>query len=110
MKKSKGAGAFLLLGTVGTLIGFWAFAAMIGGLYKVGWDVTEFVRYGLVASGLVQPIHTLVDYYTHIKGIEYIICVVFFVVFPLFLRYVDQGEKQDLRMVLRNKDNQDNFS
>jgi hypothetical protein len=30
-----------------------------------------------------------VDYYTHIKGLEYLICVAFFVAFPVFFKYVN---------------------
>lgn len=37
----------------------------------------------------VQPIYTLVDYYSYIKGMEYLICVGFFVGFPMFYRYIN---------------------
>lgn len=76
-----GSGGFFVLG---------ALAAMLGGLHRVNWQVTELVRQYLVASGMVQPIHTMVDFYTHIKGIEYIICVLFFVAFPVFFQYVEK--------------------
>ncbi len=42
---------------------------------------------------MVKPLHTLVDYYTHIKGIEYLICVAFFVAFPVFFKYVNKEAK-----------------
>lgn len=74
----------------GFIFGLWALAAMLGGLHRVNWQVTELVRQYLVASGMVQPIHTMVDFYTHIKGIEYIICVLFFVAFPVFFQYVEK--------------------
>ena len=45
----------------------------------------------MVAIGMVKPLHTLVDYYTHIKGIEYLICVAFFVAFPVFFKYVNKA-------------------
>ena len=45
------------------------------------------------AIGMVKPLHTLVDYYTHIKGIEYLICVAFFVAFPVFFKYVNTVPK-----------------
>ncbi|BHH84504.1 hypothetical protein [Desulforhopalus sp. 52FAK] len=70
--------------------GVWAIAALMGGLSQANWQVTELVRQYLIASGMIQPIHTLVDFYTHIKGIEYIICVAFFVAFPIFYQYVDK--------------------
>lgn len=79
---------------VGCLFGAWAFAALLGGLHSVGWSATEFARKGLVASGLVQPIHTMVDFYTHIKGVEYIICVTFFVLFPVFYSLLEQPGKK----------------
>lgn len=90
--KKSTAGIFLIGG--GCLFGIWALAAMVSGLHRARWSVTEFIRSGLVASGMVQPIHTMVDFYTHIKGIEYIICVGFFVVFPLFFRFVDKPERR----------------
>lgn len=81
--------AIILIST-GCLFGLGALASLIGGLYRVNWQVTELVRQYLVASGMIQPIHTMVDFYTHIKGIEYIICVAFFVAFPIFFQYVDK--------------------
>lgn len=84
---------FLLIGT-GSIFLLWAFAAVLGGLHKTGWNIIEFTRSGLVASGLIQPIHTMVDFYTHIKGIEYLICVAFFVVFTVFYRFIDRPEKK----------------
>lgn len=95
--RKKNMAGLLLVGT-GSLFGIWAIATMLGGLHRTGWNVAEFVRSGLVASGMIQPIHTMVDFYTHIKGIEYIICVMFFVVFPLFYRFVDKPER-NVRMV-----------
>ncbi len=86
--KIKPMGAILLGG--GLLVLLWASAALVGGLHQVNWQVTELLRQMMVASGLVKPIHTLVGYYTHIKGIEYIICVAFFVAFPIFFRYVEK--------------------
>ncbi|MBW1635572.1 MAG: hypothetical protein JRJ68_04785 [Deltaproteobacteria bacterium] len=93
--KTKGAGIFIV-GT-GILFAMWAVAAIIGGLSQVNWQVTELARQYLVASGMVKPVHTLVDFYTHIKGVEYIICVAFFVAFPVFFKYVNK-EKTHVRM------------
>jgi hypothetical protein len=92
----------LLIGT-GCFFGLWAFASLLAGLNRVNWQVTELVRHYLVATGMVQPIHTLVDFYTHIKGIEYIICVAFFVAFPIFFRYVN---KQKTHSTVSPKSNQ----
>ena len=60
----------------GALIGLWVTAALVGGLNSAG-SVSELVRQYMVATGMVTPLHTLVDYYTHIKGIEYLICAAF---------------------------------
>ena len=79
-----------VLAATGGLFGIWALAALFGGLHRVNWQVTELLRQYLVASGMTQPIHTMVDFYTHIKGIEYIICVAFFVAFPAFFQYVEK--------------------
>lgn len=92
-----------LLVTTGSLFGLWAFAAMLGGLYRVNWQVTELLRQYLVATGMIQPIHTLVDFYTHIKGIEYIICVAFFVAFPIFFRYVNNSKTEVKTTVRSNR-------
>ena len=77
----------------GALIGLWATAAMVGGLSQAG-SMSELVRQYMVATGMVTPLHTLVDYYTHIKGIEYLICVAFFVAFPAFYTYVNKEKKE----------------
>ncbi len=37
----------------------------------------------------VQNVYTLVDFYQYIKGIEYLICVAFFIAFPMFYKYVN---------------------
>jgi hypothetical protein len=52
----------------------------------------------MTATGMVKPLHTLVDYYTHIKGIEYLICVAFFVAFPVFFKYVNKAPKKRVQV------------
>jgi hypothetical protein len=37
-----------------------------------------------------QSVHTLVDFYQYIKGIEYLICVAFFIAFPMFYKYINE--------------------
>jgi len=73
----------------GALMGLWVTAALIGGLSQAG-SMIELARQYMVATGMITPIHTLVDYYTHIKGIEYLICAAFFVAFPVFFTYVNK--------------------
>lgn len=79
--------------TFGSLVGLWAFAALLGGLRQADWQVTELLRQYMIATGMIQPFHTLVDFYSHIKGVEYLICVAFFVAFPLFYRYVNADRR-----------------
>jgi len=43
--------------------------------------------------GEIKEVFTLVDYYQYIKGVEYLICVAFFVGFPMFYRYINSSEE-----------------
>ncbi|MBU1233789.1 MAG: hypothetical protein KKD01_08135 [Proteobacteria bacterium] len=78
----------------GSMMCLWVIAAFTGALYHVNWSVSELARQYMTATGMIKPLHTLVDYYTHIKGIEYLICVAFFVAFPIFFKYVNKAPKQ----------------
>ncbi len=85
---------------MGIVISLWAGAALISALTQVNWQVTELARQYMTATGIIKPINTLVDFYTHIKGIEYLICVAFFVAFPAFFVYVNKEttpEKREVR-------------
>lgn len=42
----------------------------------------------------VHNVYTLVDFYQYIKGIEYLICVAFFIAFPMFYKYVNEKPNQ----------------
>lgn len=42
--------------------------------------------------GEVKEVVTMVDFYTYIKGVEYLICVAFFVGFPILFRYINKKE------------------
>lgn len=42
--------------------------------------------------GNVTEVFTLVDYYTYIKGVEYLICLAFFCTFPMFYRYISRED------------------
>jgi hypothetical protein len=44
--------------------------------------------------GEVKEVFTLVDYYTYIKSMEYLICVAFFVGFPMFYRYINKEKER----------------
>lgn len=40
-----------------------------------------------------KEVFTLVDYYQYIKGVEYLICIAFFVGFPMFYRCINRKEE-----------------
>ena len=88
---SKTASRIIL--AAGSMMCLWVAAALTGALYQANWSVAELASQYMVAIGMVKPLHTLVDYYTHIKGIEYLICVAFFVAFPVFFKYVNKAPK-----------------
>ena len=46
----------------------------------------------LGAVGYTKSIHTLVDFYQYIKAVEYLICLAFFVSFPMFYRYLNKSQ------------------
>ncbi len=47
----------------------------------------------LSSVGEIKEVFTLVDYYQYIKGVEYLICVAFFVGFPMFYRYINKADE-----------------
>lgn len=42
--------------------------------------------------GEVSEVVTLVDFYQYIKGVEYLICIAFFILFPMYYRYIHQDK------------------
>jgi len=78
----------------GTLISIWSVAAFLSGLAQVNWQLSELLRQYLIAVGLMQEFHTLSDFYTHIKGVEYIIAVMFLSAFPAFYTYLNRTKEQ----------------
>ena len=79
---------------LGSLITLWSSAAVLSGLAQVNWQVSELLRQYLVAVGLMQEFHTMSDFYTHIKGVEYIIAVLFLGAFPAFYSYLNKPAKE----------------
>ena len=55
---------------------------MLGFIFQAGW-AEKF----MIAVGMIRPMHSQVDYYTYVKGIEYLLCVGFFVTFPVFYMF-----------------------
>jgi hypothetical protein len=74
---------------IGGAIGVWATVAGAFALASANWQVGEMLRQYMVAVGMMKDHQTWVEFYTHIKGVEYIICAVFLVTFPVFFRYVN---------------------
>lgn len=60
--------------------------------------MSEFLTGIMDAMGEVVRVYTLVDYYNYIKAVEYLICIGFFVTFPLFYKYVIKrpGERKSI--------------
>lgn len=44
----------------------------------------------LSSVGEIKEVFTMVDYYQYIKSVEYLICVAFFVGFPIFYRCINK--------------------
>jgi hypothetical protein len=47
----------------------------------------------MLGMGMIKPMHTQVDYYTYIKGIEYLLCVYFLFIFPVFFMFINNVKK-----------------
>lgn len=89
--RKRGESFFQIAVVGGTLVFLYSVAAVISGLAQVNWQFSELFRQYLIAIGVVQEFHTFVDFYTHVKGIEYIISVAFLVAFPVFYRYLHRS-------------------
>ena len=48
----------------------------------------------LGSIGDYVKVYTLVDFYNYIKAVEYLICIGFFVTFPLFYKHVIKTKKE----------------
>ncbi len=94
MKENTSKTGSRIILAAGSVMCLWVAATLTSALSSVGWSVSELAGQYMVAIGMVKPLHTLVDYYTHIKGIEYLICVAFFVAFPVFFKYVNKAPAQ----------------
>ena len=44
--------------------------------------------------GQIKSVYTMVDFYQYIKTVEYLICIAFFVGFPMFFRYLMSNKDQ----------------
>lgn len=77
--------------------GLWAFAACISGIITAG-GIAPFILSWMNAVGLIGEFSTLVGFYSHIKGVEYIICLAFLVAFPSFVRYLHKEDEKDKKI------------
>ena len=75
--------------TIGFMITLWSVMAIVSGIITSG-GISQFTGQYMETIGMIKPLHTMVDYYTHIKGIEYLICVTFFIAFPVFFKYINK--------------------
>ena len=92
---TKGSGIFLgISAAIAGIIGIWAITMFTAGLASVDWQVSEMFRQFLVATGNLGEYETMVDYYTHIKGVEYLIAVAFFAVFPVYYKTLKPKEAE----------------
>lgn len=90
-REKKGSRAvFMAVAGAGAVFGIWAIAAFTSLLAQLDWNVGEVLRQYMVATGALAEHETLVDYYTHIKGAEYIIAVAFLGLYPVFYKYVNR--------------------
>ena len=80
----------------GTLITIWSGSTFLAGLAEANWSLNELMRNYFVAIGLIQEFHTMSDFYTYIKGVEYLIAVGFLVSFPVFYKYLNGKEVKEL--------------
>lgn len=88
----KGKGSFLVATMFGiaAAVGVWALVAFTFALSRVDWNAAEMLRQYMVAIGAIGQYDTLVNYYTHIKGVEYIIAVAFLGLFPAYYKYMNR--------------------
>lgn len=79
---------------LGTVFSIWATAAFLSGLAEANWQFSELLKQYMVAVGLMNEYHTFSDFYTYIKGIEYLIAVAFLGTFPAFYSYLDKSSQK----------------
>lgn len=51
----------------------------------------------LNSVGEFTEVHTLVDFYQYIKGVEYLICLAFFIGFTKFFKYIHGPAQESSR-------------
>ncbi len=59
---------------IGVSLMFLVLVLLLGGVVKITWEFQEF--------------NTVVDYYSNLKGNEYLLCVLYLGLFPLYYSYI----------------------
>lgn len=80
----------VFIGSMALTMGIWGIAGLITGLNASGWSITTMALSYMSALGMTNEYSTLVDFYTHIKGVEYLIAGAFFIAFPLYFKYMNK--------------------
>jgi len=52
----------------------------------------EFFTSLFMKIGEVKEVFTVVDYYQYIKTVEYLICVAFFFIFPMYYKFIHKAD------------------
>lgn len=55
--------------------------------------ISQMLEKLFASIGEVSQVFTVVDYYQYIKGLEYLICVAFFIIFPIFYRFIHKNRQ-----------------
>jgi hypothetical protein len=90
IERKESMALFIGFAVLGTVFGLWAFSAFTSLFVHLDWSLSEVLRQYMVATGALAEQETLVDYYTHIKGAEYIIAVAFLGLYPVFYKFVNR--------------------
>jgi len=93
-EKKRSRAMFVAMAGAGAVFGIWAMTAFVSLLAQLDWSLGEVLRQYMVATGALAEQETLVDYYTHIKGAEYIIAVAFLGLYPVFYKFVNRTKVQ----------------
>ncbi len=86
INNQRGWVSFILLVQIVIAVGI----LMLGFIFQADW-----AKKFMVGVGMIKPMHTQVDYYTYIKGIEYLLCVYYFMIFPVFYMYINKKKDKN---------------
>lgn len=92
INKDRGVFLGIITGIAGAL-GVWSLIAFVSGLASVDFYVAEMGQHYLSATGTLYQYHSMVDFYSRIKGLEYLIVGAFFLVCPALFIYLGSKEK-----------------